>query len=670
MTFGRTTVSYTNATYRTLSQSSSTGWFSSGQNASILLSGFGFNDTGGPLEFNHLAGVASDGTHLVVSDRNNNRVLIWNSIPTSPGTPPDLVLGQKTFYSNAPGMGLTGMDWPTQVSIGGGKLVVADTYNNRILIWNTFPTYNDQPADLEIAAPPDATLSSPLPVWPWGVWTDGSKLAVSSTSTSQVLVWNTFQTSNNQTPDFYLNAGGGFGTPRQITSNGKYLMVGDHNPFSHSSGGALTQPGSFVWDTFPTGNTPDTYFLPAGAYLGLDPNGQPRQGYDWFRGAIFPNGTSVLMADTIYLFKSFPLDNRTKPETALSFPNSESYLNLEGIYSGGDGSDVAIAGSKIIVAEYNQNKILIFNSIPKDNFTQPDLVIGAQGLFNNSLSEHYFVTNPIPLTNGKSLFVASDFDAKLSVYKSLPNQSGAYPDIVYNFNRTFTPWSGALFNNTLALVGGQQVEIWKNLPLHGELPDVTFSNKIGNVAFSVLQGVAMDSKHFFLADSQAGKLYVWDGMPSNTTNPSFTLSTITAPSMLSDDGNFLVVTQTEGASAPGQGGNGAVWIYNLSTLSQDSKPVAANVSLNLPHDAIVAFGHLFIGDIGHNRVLIWKNISDAIKGMRPNEILGCTTDAQNCNTPKIGKNALFWPSDLAFDGAHLWVGEFKFSERLLRFDIS
>ena len=38
-------------------------------------------------------------------------------------------------------------------------------------------------------------------------------------------------------------------------------------------------------------------------------------------------------------------------------------------------------------------------------------------------------------------------------------------------------------------------------------------------------------------------------------------------------------------------------------------------------------------------------------------------------TPEIGHDKLFSPAGLAFDGSFLWVGEFKFSGRILRFSI-
>ncbi|MBF8261268.1 MAG: hypothetical protein HW376_797, partial [candidate division NC10 bacterium] len=35
--------------------------------------------------------------------------------------------------------------------------------------------------------------------------------------------------------------------------------------------------------------------------------------------------------------------------------------------------------------------------------------------------------------------------------------------------------------------------------------------------------------------------------------------------------------------------------------------------------------------------------------------------------PEIGRNQMFMPGSVAFDGSHLWAGEFKFSTRILRF---
>lgn len=52
---------------------------------------------GTEIRFNLPTGVAVDGEHLFVADTGFHRVLIWNEVPTSSDTPPDIVLGQENF---------------------------------------------------------------------------------------------------------------------------------------------------------------------------------------------------------------------------------------------------------------------------------------------------------------------------------------------------------------------------------------------------------------------------------------------------------------------------------------------------------------------------------------------------------------------------------------------
>ena len=94
--------------------------------------GVDFNNAGGRLLFNHLSGIGSDGTHLLLADRYNNRVLVWNSLPTG-NQEPDLALGQPDLTSNNPGTGRDRLNWPGQVAVtSDGRVAVADTENHRI----------------------------------------------------------------------------------------------------------------------------------------------------------------------------------------------------------------------------------------------------------------------------------------------------------------------------------------------------------------------------------------------------------------------------------------------------------------------------------------------------------------------------------------------------------
>ena len=94
------------------------------------------------------SGISVSGSKLYVVDQANNRVLIWNTIPTLNQTAANLVLGQTTFTTNATGITSSAFNLPAQVVTNGSVVAVADRSNNRVLIWNTIPTTNGQVANV------------------------------------------------------------------------------------------------------------------------------------------------------------------------------------------------------------------------------------------------------------------------------------------------------------------------------------------------------------------------------------------------------------------------------------------------------------------------------------------------------------------------------------------
>ncbi len=659
------TVTKTNSSYKIATPNKS-GWFKTGQEADILLSGFGFNNTGGPLSFNHLGVLASDGKRLVVPDRFNNRVLIWNNLPNR-NIPPDLVLGQKDFTSNNPGTELDQMNWPVSVSVAtDGKLAVADTMNLRILLWNSFPLRNGQPADIVLTGRDGKGMDKKEIVWPWGVWTNGEKLAVASTRGSAILIWQSFPTKNNQPPDIYLTANNQFGTPRTITSDGKRLIVSDHNAkippdklppdgMNSNPSGVMEGDATFFWKSWPTVNdTPFDFYMPG-----------------WLQGDITDDGKLLLIGssgpwDTLRIWNSFPEGLNDQPDVGSQKTPAGATTQLET----GDGSGIKVVGGKVYISLYNGNKIVGHNSIPTYDGQKADFTIGSSDVSTNTLRTNHIITNAQPATDGKSLFVVSDFDRTLSVWKNLPDESGAKPDFVYDLfgkrrNLNFQAQGIALGQNSLVLVGrgvgnSQDVYIWSKLPLNGQLPDIHFANKIGTVELKMLTGVAIDQKYFYLADGESKKVYVFEGVPKSTIDePKFSLDQDEV-GRISSDGKYLLVS-TAGQSAK-------LVIYKIEDLSPNSKPVAIMQNQYLGKSKVHASsGSLFATSTEINQVRAWKNIEDAIIGRAPDVILG----AENLEdvSAEIGQNKLFWPNAVAFDGTNLWVGEVKFSNRLLRFSV-
>lgn len=209
-------------------------------------------------------GLASDGTNLIVSDITDNRILIWNTFPTSNQQPADLVLGQPNFTSgtsnNGPntaacdstaGVNRCSLNQPFFMELVDGKLIVADRENHRVLIWNTMPTVNQQPADVVIGQPDFVTRSITNPPTASSLYTAGGvcvtgsgKLVISDMNNHRIVVYNSIPTANSAVPDKIIgqsapnrnfgDAGastalGTFNTPYGVGCYGEQVIVSDYN---------------------------------------------------------------------------------------------------------------------------------------------------------------------------------------------------------------------------------------------------------------------------------------------------------------------------------------------------------------------------------------------------------------------------------------------------------
>ncbi len=196
-------------------------------------------------------GLLVAGGRLFIADRNNNRIMIWNTIPTTSGANADVVLGQPDFTSNGAATTQTGLDEPEGLWSDGTRLVVADFMNNRVLIWNTIPATNGAPADVVVGQPDFTSLDSPNPPTaqslnrPGDVTSDGSRLFVEDSNNNRILVYSTFPTADNPAADIVLgepdlthndgNGGSstptakGLGFPFGMTLVGNQLIVDDYD---------------------------------------------------------------------------------------------------------------------------------------------------------------------------------------------------------------------------------------------------------------------------------------------------------------------------------------------------------------------------------------------------------------------------------------------------------
>ena len=96
--------------------------------------------------------VAWYGDKLLMGDATFRRVLIWDN-PTVTNQAANLVLGQSSFTlrsTRTTSSSSFSYSLPSIAVSSTGKLVIVDGVDNRVLIWNTFPTVNDTPASVVI----------------------------------------------------------------------------------------------------------------------------------------------------------------------------------------------------------------------------------------------------------------------------------------------------------------------------------------------------------------------------------------------------------------------------------------------------------------------------------------------------------------------------------------
>ncbi len=339
---------------------------------------------------NQPTAVATDGTHLAVADTLNNRVLIWNSLPTVMNQQPDVVVGQTSFTTSTfPGAtpNATSLRGPNGVWIQNGKLFIADTQNDRVLIYTSIPTSNGAAADIVLGQPnmttyvqvniADQTTSAAANnmLTPVSVTSDGTRLFVADLGFNRVLIWNTIPTSNQQAAD---------------------VEIGQPNMTTGISDDAFSQPTNYT-GTLPA---PETAVM-CTVTNGIDSNNNPT----------YP-----------------PLCAYT-----LSFPR------------------FAISdGTNLYVADGGNDRVLIYNPIPTTNAAPAQIVLGQTDFITDAPTDG---ADTMDAPSGlawdavnKNLYVADTYNQRVLVYTM------AEQDVPYN--GVLNSFSGNIYAIDTITIGG------------------------------------------------------------------------------------------------------------------------------------------------------------------------------------------------------------------------
>jgi len=369
-------------------------------------------------------GIASDGVRLVVADSDNNRVLIWNSIPFSNNAPADVVVGQANFTSVAVAQppNSSSLRGPQGVWIQNGRLFVADTFNNRVLIWNSIPTSNGKAADLVIGQTDfnvrvqiDLTQAGLNPkadnlVSPVSVTSDGQRLYVSDLGHNRVLIWNSLPARNGQPADVVV------GQPDMtsaLANNSVGLCKALGSPVSIT---AATQAAPVVFTAAHHGLVTGQIVKISGATGSWTPVNSSFvvsvKDEDTFTIAVDSTGFGPLSgALSVVAYPARCAGTMDFPRFALS------------------------DGQRLFIADGGNDRVLVYNSVPTSNGQPADVILGQPSDDVNLASDSAYewrrssadsLRTPLALAwDGVNLYVTDPFNRRIMVF------SQAEPSIPY-----------------------------------------------------------------------------------------------------------------------------------------------------------------------------------------------------------------------------------------------
>lgn len=296
---------------------------------------------------NRPAAIVISNGRMVVADEGNNRVLIYNSVPSTGNPDPDVILGQANMFSTLANQGGTAsastMSGPQAIATDGTRLVVADTGNNRVLVFNDISVLVTGDAADSVLGQANATTTDPNAGGisaatldgPCGVNIFGTRLSVCDRDNNRVLVFDdvtallAFATSADLVlgqADFVSNlANRGSGVTGATLSAPRGVSVLDSRLYVSDTDNNRV----LVWTSFPTTNG---------------------------RVANFAIGQNNLASDTA-----------TAGTSGMNGPRS-----------------VASDGTRLVVSDTGNNRVLFFEAIPFTNDAGGDAVVGQPTFSSNA----------------------------------------------------------------------------------------------------------------------------------------------------------------------------------------------------------------------------------------------------------------------------------------------
>jgi|GEM_PF-3725103 len=332
-------------------------------------------------------GAVIAGDKLIVVDSLNSRVLIYNTIPTTNGATPDVVIGQADLTHNDANQGgsvaANTLNFPVGLTTDGTKLIIADYGNHRVLVFSAIPTTSNANANVVIGqadmtghdANQGGAVSASTLNYPYNVYYNGTKLFISDNGNSRVLIFNSLPTTDNASAN---------------------VVVGQANMTGHDAnqGGAVSE---------------NTLNQPVGVWADND---------------------KLIVGDyknnRVLVYNSVPTSNNESANVVIGQANmSGSTANQGGSVAANtlyEPYTVFVFNSKLYVSDNRNNRVLVYNAIPTSNNASADAVVGQADMTSATLNRGGAATagtlyrpNGI-FANADKLLIADRHNSRVLIY--------------------------------------------------------------------------------------------------------------------------------------------------------------------------------------------------------------------------------------------------------------
>jgi len=492
---------------------------------------------------------AVDGTMLYVPDTGNHRVLVWGTLPTANAQAATLVLGQANANGNLANRGgpagLATMNAPSGVATAGGRLVVADRYNHRVLLWNTLPSSMGQQADLVLGqisstgtGANTGGVSASVMGEPLAVATDGTRVVVADTYNYRVLIWNAWPMANGTPADVVLGqpdfANSGYSgisvsaarmaAPAAITRAGNRLLVLDGDASR-----------VLIWPQLPLdASARPTVVLGQPSMLTMSDNisgvsgstlNQPRD--------LSSNGTILAVADTqnhrVLIWNSIPNQIFQAANVVLGQPSlGTNSVNVGGVASGlFEPRNVCVYKDRVFVSDTQNNRVLIWNRIPTTNQQPPDVVLGQADFTKSTANRGLAAPTASTLSGPRGVsvddghvYVGDAGNGRVLIWNTGTPQTGQAADVVLGAN-DFTALGSYVSLRGIHVAGNRlyaaeydrnRVWVWNSIPTQSnQLPSAVLGQPSALSAVANVGGISLAGMQgpYGVLDTEAG-LYIAD----------------------------------------------------------------------------------------------------------------------------------------------------------------